>query len=281
MSIGQYRDDASACLYGSIVPVSTNVSPTGDYILGQISNSASTSSSLFKTQVGLTDAVYWDRWTTGNNAIPSLFQYVRPVSIMVCCDYLGATLNAKGKLTAGFAPKNQWRSRGPVAVDDIFRFPGSTQEAVNKLRGASVLYKPLDYSSFNYTDMDGKYDLGTTLTTQPTYGGLFIAVDGATPADSVVFTIIGNYEAVPRTNQVNLVGVASAISDPIALAHAMNEVQRYPAAIPASVFTTPPIGSSAMAPMSTGSFTAPVSTGFTNTSTKSARDRSLLCLTLY
>lgn len=266
ISLGQYRNHSTQVIYGGLVPTTTQVSPTGDYVFGQLHNTASTATDLFNTQAALADAVYLDRWTTGNNAIPSLFQYVRPVAIGCSVDYLGATLNAKGRITAGFAPKAQFRGTGFIGVDDIFRFPGSTQVPVNKLTGGTVLYKPLDYTSFNYTNESQVYDYSTLATTEPVYGGMFIAVDGATANDTVVFTIVAHYEGVPKTNQVDLVGVSPSRSDPLALAHAMNEVQQMPSAIPMSVFTAPPVGVSAQGPLSTGSYTAPVVTGFQGTS---------------
>jgi hypothetical protein len=236
---------------GSLVPIQY-APDTGetyvayDWIVGQLTGAGATATSLFGQQLDYSDAVRLVQWDSRDEGVPSLFTNVRLVSAGLSCHFNGTPLDAKGRITAVSTPQDSyWEEKtgsSSAAIDELLELPGAISCPVNQLKGAISLYKPVDYSSFDYTNIrDGSiYEVVSMESSQalvPNYAGGFkpgvlcLVIDGAEPGASVTFTFVAHYEGLPRTSTLNLVDAVTSPNDPLELAQTLNVVQRTPSTL--------------------------------------------------
>lgn len=211
-----------------------------DWIVGQMTNAGSTSAALFTGQPDQLDKIQLVQWDSKDEGVPSLFTNVRLVSAGLSCHFNGTPLDAKGRICAVSVPFesfiSEYSNSAGLGVDDLLTLPGAISCPVNQLKGAISLYKPADYTSFNYVGVRDmtlyEYtDTSNHMIESVSYarpGVLFLVLDGVEPGASVTFTYVGHYEGLPRTSTLNLVDAEISPNDPLELAHSMNVIQRTP-----------------------------------------------------
>jgi len=239
---GAYGASGSSGQGGSLVPVRVAGTGSVPYAIGMTNGALASSVDLLLGG----SPIYLTNWTSVSDPIVQTYVKARLVSAGTCFQYLGAPLNAKGKASLGFAPRNQLRSNisSGLTVDMLLKLPGSKTVPVNTLSGGVVLYQPQDGVSLEYVDTNSVSTAtngsvwDTDANLRAACGGeMYISFTGCNPGDVIQITSAFNYEAIPRTNTWNLVGVSLSPNDPIALTHAFNTVQTSPV----TLATTQPI----------------------------------------
>lgn len=224
---------------GGLVPLRL-LDPPGvyDFIIAQTTPSGATETSLFGEQIGQTDAVKLSQWSAQDEGVPSLFNNVRLVAAGLSCHFSGTELDSKGRIVVVSTPfQDYWdqQSSSSVSVEALLSLPGAIQVPVNQLKGAIALYKPVDYSSFDYVDLDGTACFVDSsdypifyqgLNNRP--GVLTAVLTGGEPSASVLFTCVLHYEGIPRSSTLNLIDSDPSPNDPLELAQTMNVVQKTP-----------------------------------------------------
>jgi len=228
--------------WGSLIPVDMTAQGviSRAYVVGMLTGASSTPTDLFPVSGG-PQYLTFDQWNSSTNTVGSAFEKTRLVSCGMALTYLGAPLNAKGKITLAFAPRGFIRAiaSSATSVDRISKIPGAIVVPVNELKGGTTIYKPMDLESLRYVDGDITYDPTTEeeweVQLPHVMGGeLFAIVDGATVGDSIQITSVFNYEGLPKLNTFNLVSASPSLSDPISLANAMNVTTQSPSVFPTS-----------------------------------------------
>jgi hypothetical protein len=169
-----------------------------------------------------------------NVGVPTLYDKCRLVSGGVSIDYLGSSLNAKGRITIASVPRRTLRQNfgdGPITLTQVQNLVGAKIIPVNKLTGASAEYHPLDSVDFQYTDQRSNFDI-TSLSNHDydcSLGGeLWIVVDAAEAGATCQITGVFNYEAIPAEGILNIVQPSYSRNDPIELSMAMNSIEEVP-----------------------------------------------------
>jgi hypothetical protein len=221
---------------GSLVPVKWTNSSLGStsYNLGMVTGASGTIANLWDAVTAA--PITFPQWTVNGAAdvgVPTLYQKARLVSMGLAVDYQGASLNSKGRILIGSPPRMWGRKKafiGPIGTSDLLGCPGVRIIPVNRLDGATTVYHPIDTLCLEYTDLGQTYSSASFVEVDERVlaGELFAVVDGGTAGDLVQFTLVANYEAIPLSNQLDLVGTSESPSDPIALSHTFNTIQDLP-----------------------------------------------------
>ncbi len=237
IAYGFYTVASSAAQGGSLTPVNISGSGSQPYCVGMTSVAATASTSdLFNGA----SPVFLSGWGSNADIVPSFYTKARLVSAGLVVQYLGAPLNAKGKMSFAFAPRNALRtySQSGLSVSRLLSVPGARIVPVNTLMSPMVLYQPQDGVSLEYVDLTSTsvatnssvWDTDANL--RAAVGGeMVVALDGCVAADTVQCTLVLNYEGIPRTNALNIVSTQQSPNDPISLNHAFNFIQDAPKAI--------------------------------------------------
>lgn len=227
---------------GSLVPVSITGTTVFPFAVGMlVSGSATNSTSdIF---FGNTK-IYLTNWASVIGVVPQTYSKVRLVSAGLIFQYLGAPLNAKGKASVGFAPRNQYRttSSSGLTVANILSLPGAKAIPINQLSGGLVIYQPQDSASLEYVDTTStsqNVNVGAVWDTDANLraavgGELWMAFDGLTSGDTIQCTAVLNYEGIPRTNTFNVIAATPSPNDPVSLTHALNTIQVMPTTLATS-----------------------------------------------
>lgn len=242
--LGNYIPSAGRTT-GSLIPLQNHIALPADqfdYILGQTTWGSSTEASLFVGQTAQADAIRLLQWENETDGVRNLFSHCRLVAAGISCHFNGTPLDAKGRIIAVSTPKSTyWEDRtisDPVTLDDLLELPGAINVPINQLKGALAVYKPVDYTSFDYVDLEDPIyqtvDISTgTDEVKVAYdrarpGVLCLVADGTTEGSSFTFTFTAHYEGIPRYSTLNLVELENSPSDPLELAHTMNVIQQTP-----------------------------------------------------
>jgi len=225
---------------GGLVPMRVLDAPQNyDFIIGQMTNAASDDalSALFGEQTGQTDAVKLAQWDAQDEGVPSLFNNVRLVAAGLSCHFSGTELESQGRIVVVSTPfQDYWeeQSTSSTYTVDLLNLPGAIQVPVNQLKGAIALYKPVDYSSYDYVDLDdtafildgSAQPMAQYMNNRP--GVLTAVVTGGSSGASLIFTLVLHYEGIPRSSTLNLIDSEPSPNDPLELAQTMNVVQMTP-----------------------------------------------------
>jgi len=224
---------------GGLIPTTRASGGANNFVVGMISNSdASTpinpAVDLFPSgdSPASNSPIYLQQWTTGGVGIPELFDKARLVSGGVAVDYTGTDFDNAGTYTAVMAPrdsviKNFMNNSTAVPISVLQNLPDSKVIPVNKNAGCTVLYRPQDFVSLNYCDLQTVYDdANYALIPQEVYGAEFyVVVTGGTAGKVFQVTCVLNYEAIPLFNTVDLFSVSTSESDPLELSATFNALE--------------------------------------------------------
>jgi len=240
---------------GGLVPVKVTSGGANNFIVGQTSNSAATAPYVPTTDIfpsgGATpnsSPFSLTQWSTGVTSIQSLFDKVRLVSAGTSVDYTGTDFDNAGTITSACLPR--WSAIKNNIVNNVVTTIGFIQSLensiivpVNKNRGATVLYKPQDMRSLDYTNIQAVVSdasSGSLLAQQESMEGEMIhVITGATAGKVFQVTSVFNYEAIPLFNTVDLLQPETSKSDPFELSSAFNAME---AVAPQSIGTDQALG---------------------------------------
>jgi len=225
--------------HGSLVPVTWVTGTTHNFSIGMMSNSNATTPinptvNLFPTggPVNANSPIFLQQWNTPGAGITNLFEKARLVSAGVAVDYTGNDFDNNGVITAAFAPrssvvKDSLNGSIPVTVATIQNLPDAKVIPVNKNEGAVVLYRPQDFVSLDYTDVQTIYDDGSysRIPDVVYYGEMYMIVTGGTPGKVLQVTTVLNYEGIPLFNTIDLFAVQTSKSDPLELSATFNALE--------------------------------------------------------
>lgn len=237
ISLGQYRESGISASAGALVPQNVGAGNARNYILGQYFGSGATlsTSNMTPGSTVANDAIFWDSWNNSALGIPTFYSQARLVSFGATIQYTGAPLSAAGKLLGAYTAKNDLGQTAAISWDRLAQVPGAVMVPINELEGLTVLYKPVDYDSFNYKSLVTYHDLGSALARDEFCDGtLWIFVDSAGASASLTLTIRAHYEGIPYLNSYDVVQPTPSPHDPIALAATLNVVQEAPSVIPSA-----------------------------------------------
>jgi len=195
--------------------------------------------------LGDANALRFSNWTNdgdgstfGHSAMTDLYTRARLVSFGAQVQFLGNYTQASGRIVAASVGRQSVnRAFLPtLTADDIALLPGARVVPVNQLGGASVVYRPTDNRSFQYTDLDQYYfgDIALPMVDARSFwndnvealgGELYLIITGATAGSTFELTWVGNYEVGARTGAISMSAMTPSPSDPIALGHIMNRLQ--------------------------------------------------------
>jgi len=209
--------------FADLVPQQCN-----NYVLGSVSWSDATTSALF----GTTPVEFaYQNWNSASGyQVPALFQQVRLVSMGLNVVPLSAPLNLKGQMGAAFYPRmnNLTRGQTTLAWANFAQAPDFLMVPVNQGNGVSVVYRPMDSISTQYSSCDFPVSGGGGEPLSAVGGTLMVCGTGLNPGDAVQFTLVANYEGIPRTNLLDLIPAEPSISDPLSLSGAFNALEDTP-----------------------------------------------------
>jgi len=225
--------------HGSLIPVTWVTGTAHNFSIGMLSNSNADTpivptTDLFPSGGTVTSAspIRLQQWTTGGVGIPDLFEKVRVVSAGFAVDYAGTDFDNAGTITAAFAPrgsviKDFLNNSTAVPISTIQNLPDAKVIPVNKNKGAVVLYRPQDFVSLNYTDIQTVYtDSSYGLIPEIIYGGeAYLIITGGTPGKVLQVTTVLNYEGIPLFNTIDLFSVKTSESDPLELSATFNALE--------------------------------------------------------
>lgn len=228
----------SSTATGWLTPIRTGSGGTTTYgEVGMYTNTSSTTGGLF-TGGTSSQFVFLDnyKWTSSvATGVPSYFSKVRLVSAGLAAEYLSAPLNAGGMFTVASVPYNTLRPNAGVGIslDQVQALPGSQIIPINDLEGALCTYKPVDTKALQYMDVASiQYDASTAATQAnltPAMGNeMYIIGTGMNSGDTVEFTLVLNYEAIPLSNQMNIFTGSPSPVDPQALGSVLTAIQATP-----------------------------------------------------
>jgi hypothetical protein len=226
---------------GGLVPMKTTTGGTSDWVAGMTSQAGATT--IYNPNVDMFPAggtvpnYYWfpfTQWNDSINTIPALFDKVRIVSGAVSIDYAGTDFDNAGTITSVFLPrysiiKENLNSSTPTPISFIQSLPGSIIVPVNKNRGSTVMYRPQDGRSLDYTSIQNIMDLSESdhiMIYEESLGGEILhIVTGATAGKVFQLTATFNYEGIPLMNTVDLFQPVVSKSDPLELSTTFNALE--------------------------------------------------------
>jgi len=173
--------------------------------------------------------------------VTDLFSAARVVSFGASITFQGNYTNANGRIIAASVARGTI-PRGLISADNtadsVSLLPGAQIIPVNHMGGATVLYRPTDSRSLQYADiLEGEEHPTYAYTSVDDYfvsrrecsgAQMFLIVTGCTAGAVFQVTIVGNYEVIPRTTAMQIVGASPSPSDPIALSQVMQHIQKEP-----------------------------------------------------
>jgi len=140
---------------------------------------------------------------------------LRLVSGGVAIQPLGELVGSKGSMTTVFVPYDTFNPNETledITFNDIQQMPYSTFVPMNKVTGASLMYRPTDDLNYEFIPIvnpDSSQDY-TRLTENPYYspGGLWVCIEEYEAGVEIVFDIVMNFEGIPSN-----LGYAPGLSD--------------------------------------------------------------------
>lgn len=225
--------------HGSLIPAAWTVNTTHNFSIGMISNSNATipmvpGTNLFPSGgvVPVAQPIFLQQWSASGAGITNLFEKVRLVSAGFAVDYAGNDFDNNGIITAAFAPrssvvKDSLVGSNPVPLQTIQNLPDARVIPVNKNEGAVVLYRPQDFVSLDYSDIQTIIDDGAySRIPDVIYGGeAYLIITGGTANKILQVTTVLNYEGIPLFNTIDLFAVKTSESDPLELSATFNALE--------------------------------------------------------
>jgi len=170
-----------------------------------------------------------------NPSFLGLIDQYRLVSAGAALIPTGNPLESKGIMTAGFLPYDRFQPSDDltsITKDDLLNIPGFTQVFLNKVGGATVLYRPTDDANYEFCPLS-KDTSFIVLEEQPAYspGGMWFYIEGYEPGVTFELAITLNFELLPVENTLNIVTNVTE-DDSIAIDRAMYTLGLVPPAFP-------------------------------------------------
>lgn len=230
-----HPDGYPATPRGSLVPIS--YSSGENYSVGMVNPTTATSNALFGVTSGVPTSITLPQWTS----VTGLYNQVRLVSFGVRVVFTGNYTNAQGTITIVSATRDWMRdysemSSGGLSITALQLHPDVQILSVPKDFGGQAIYKPLDTSSLLYNDVNYVVDLATEPIPASALGGeIYIAVSGAVEGQSFQMDAVWNFEAIPRTNQLDLISTNVSKFDSVSHESTWNALPDMPTALPIGV----------------------------------------------
>jgi len=178
-----------------------------------------------------------------NAIVVANYKAIRLVSAGVRVISGGTALSNQGFVTLAFLPRGSGAggfltTTAALTLAIVQTLPGSIVVPMSSLgSGAAAIYAPLDNSCLEYVATDfittGQVKTSDVNVAHHDVGGFVIVVSGATATNSVLVELVLNFEATVKSNAYAATSSAS-LSDPLALASALNIVESAPKAVKGS-----------------------------------------------
>lgn len=231
-AIGWYARSGLTNNLARLVPVKADANSADQWILGEYNTSQASLTDLFGTGItGLVPGDYsvkLDQWQSGALTVPGLFSQVRLVSAGIAVNSAASLTTLQGVWRGAFAPPGFYNDRNNATLpnnvtwDQLGALTNSVEEVINKGRGVTVTYSPLDLSALDYIDINAPVGTASKVDFAD-LGCLIIAANGLAVNTSLTVTITLNYEGIPLANAMNFLSAKAGIDDPLMLASAMNK----------------------------------------------------------
>lgn len=239
----------AAMRHVGLIPLPLSTVASLSYKLGSAINS--TTSSFSPAASTAVTMLEFPQWSVADPTIKNLYSMARLVSAGVAINYTGAPLNASGAITAVGVPVATLRNtfNTTFSISQLQNLPGASISPINDFKGGLARYIPIDCSKTVYVQLDTDSNSSVLADAVDielhTPGAMGIALTGMpVGAWSYQYTIVANYEGIPRSNSASFVTTEVSRSDPIALSHASNVLETLPTALPTAAPATvsPPAG---------------------------------------
>lgn len=237
ITFGVFGNNGTPNLNARLVPTPSNTA-NSSYTLGSTSGGGASVNDVFGGVMGANgpNPLRWAQWSALASPVPNLYNKVRLVSFGATVQYIGSLLNSQGKITLVAVPRNFFANRlasAPLTLDQLLAAPGAMVVSVPLKGAGTVLYKPQDNISLEYTSLAFNQD---ALSNNENGLGaeLYICIDGAVANQSFLVTFTGNYEGIPATGTFmsSMLDATPSKADPIALSHALNIAASTPSCLP-------------------------------------------------
>lgn len=222
---------------GSLIPISWS-DGSSDYAIGMISPSDADEAHLFGVTSGAAPIqVTFPQWS---GAVLQFYNQTRLVSAGARIVFTGNYTNAQGTITFVSATRDWIRNlsevtSGGLSLTILQSHPDAVVLSIPRDFGGQVIYKPLDTVSLQYSKTD--IQLGASDSVPDSYKGgeMYIACVGVPEGQAFQVELCFNYEAIPRTNQLDLVNATTSKSDMVSHETTWNALPELPTAAPIGV----------------------------------------------
>jgi hypothetical protein len=161
---------------------------------------------------------------------------IRVVSAGMAVNTTASALNTQGTMTLAAMPRGFFangeniNTSASLDLTQMDIYPSSNVIPLNKGKGGTALYMPLDDMCREFTTIDATSP--DILAYEPTElpetfrpGFIVCYVDGAEPSTTIFFDLIVNLEGVPNTNSLLQAMATSCTNDTMALDHADDVIE--------------------------------------------------------